>query len=252
MPSVFDVLASDHEQVKQLLTELEMGPTAGTGLSENHLALRKKMAGQLVIEESKHEAAEEMYFWPAVRDRVPGGDRLADKAIGQEQGAKGVLDRLDKLGAGEPEFERLLAEFITAGREHIHFEETQVWPELQTALSVQEAAELGARIERARKTAPARPHPHAPASPGVLKATSRRGARMTTAETGHITGTRDKDYNLIWFTEACLSNTLRLETYIADAERDGDTELAELFRKAQSDSHKGAELGKKMLRARLA
>ena len=40
-------------------------------------------------------------------------------------------------------------------------------------------------------------------------------------------GTKDKDYNIIWFTEACLSDALRLETYIADAERDGDSELAD-------------------------
>lgn len=75
---------------------------------------------------------------------------------------------------------------------------------------------------------------------------------MTSTETGHITGTVDKDYNLIWFTEACLSNALRLENYIADAEREGDRELAGFFRKAQSDSRKGAELGKQMLRSRLA
>jgi hypothetical protein len=74
---------------------------------------------------------------------------------------------------------------------------------------------------------------------------------MTSTETGHLTGTVDKDYNLIWFTEKCLDNTLRLETYIADAEREGDSELAEFFRKAQSDSRKGAELGKQMLRSRL-
>jgi hypothetical protein len=74
---------------------------------------------------------------------------------------------------------------------------------------------------------------------------------MTSTETGHITGTMDKDYNLIWFTEACLNNTLRLENYIADADREGDRELAEFFRKAQSDSRKGAELGKQMLRSRL-
>jgi len=46
-------------------------------------------------------------------------------------------------------------------------------------------------------------------------------------ETGNITGTKDKDYNLIWFVEQCLSNALRLEIYIHDAEREGDTELAE-------------------------
>ena len=72
-----------------------------------------------------------------------------------------------------------------------------------------------------------------------------------TQETGNVTGTKDKNYNLIWFTEACLSNALRLETYVQDAERDGDNDLAEFFRKAQADSQKGADLGKQMLAKRL-
>ena len=76
---------------------------------------------------------------------------------------------------------------------------------------------------------------------------------MTTQEeTGQITGTKDKDYNLIWFTEQCLSNALRLETYAQDAERDGDSELAEFFRRAEGESRKGAEHGKGQLRKRLA
>jgi hypothetical protein len=75
---------------------------------------------------------------------------------------------------------------------------------------------------------------------------------MTSAsETGQVTGTKDKDYNILWFTEQCLSNALRLETYIQDAEREGDTELATFFRKAQAESRKGAEQGKQLLRARL-
>ena len=74
----------------------------------------------------------------------------------------------------------------------------------------------------------------------------------TTQETGGVTGTLDKDYNLIWFTEACLSNALRLEIYANDAERDGDSELAEFFRRAQAESRKGAEQGKEHLRRRLS
>ena len=73
----------------------------------------------------------------------------------------------------------------------------------------------------------------------------------SSSETGQVTGTKDKDYNIIWFTEACLSNALRLETYIQDAEREGDTELAEFCRKAQAESRKGAEQGKQLLRKRL-
>lgn len=70
-------------------------------------------------------------------------------------------------------------------------------------------------------------------------------------ETGSITGTKDKHYNILWYTETCLSNALRLDGYIQDAQRDGDDELAEFFRKAQSDSQKGAEQGKAILKRRL-
>ena len=73
----------------------------------------------------------------------------------------------------------------------------------------------------------------------------------STQETGQITGTKDADYNVIWFTEQCLSNALRLETYIKDAEREGDSELVDLFRRAQEASRKGAEQGKEQLRKRL-
>ncbi|HZG89275.1 MAG TPA: hypothetical protein VEZ42_03590 [Pseudonocardia sp.] len=73
-----------------------------------------------------------------------------------------------------------------------------------------------------------------------------------TSETGQVTGTKDKDYNLIWFTEQCLNNALRMESYAQDAERDGDTEMAEFFRRAQGESRKGAEQGKKLLAQRLA
>jgi hypothetical protein len=75
---------------------------------------------------------------------------------------------------------------------------------------------------------------------------------ITQSESGEITGTLDKDYNIIWFTEQCLNNALRLETYIADAERQGDIDLAEFFRRAQAESRKGAEQGKQMLAQRLS
>jgi hypothetical protein len=73
-----------------------------------------------------------------------------------------------------------------------------------------------------------------------------------TDEAGQTTGTKDKDYNLIWFTEQSLSNALRLETYIEDAERDGDSDLADFFRRAQDASRKGGERGKELLAKRLS
>ena len=169
MADVFTVLGQDHQEVKRMLAELEKGPTKATGASEDQLALRKKMAEELIIEESKHEALEEMYFWPAVRDHLEAGNTLADEATGQEQAAKQVLNDLDKLQAGDAEFEQLLGKFTVDAREHIEFEETQVWPLLRRTLPAETSAELGEKIAEGKKTAPTRPHPHTPPSPGVLK-----------------------------------------------------------------------------------
>jgi len=74
---------------------------------------------------------------------------------------------------------------------------------------------------------------------------------MSNSKSGQVTGTADKDYNIIWFTEQSLSNALRLETYIADAEEGGDRDLADFFRRAQDASRRGAEEGKKLLASRL-
>lgn len=75
---------------------------------------------------------------------------------------------------------------------------------------------------------------------------------MTThAETGHVTGTADKDYNLVWFLESCLQNSLRLEQYIADAKQGGDEALVDLFTRAQEHSRRGADEAKQLLSGRL-
>ena len=70
-------------------------------------------------------------------------------------------------------------------------------------------------------------------------------------EAGNVTGTKDKNYNLLWFTEQSLSNALRLESYVQDAERDGDDEAVELFKRAQEHSRRGGEEGKRLLASRL-
>ena len=72
------------------------------------------------------------------------------------------------------------------------------------------------------------------------------------AESGDVTGTKDKHYNLIWFTEQSLNNALRLQEYQQDAERDGDQELSEFFQRAQDASRRGGEQGKELLKSRLA
>lgn len=163
MEDVFDVLAEDHEEIRQALAELEKGPTAATGATEDQLMLRKIMTEELLIEASKHEDIELTCLWPAVREHVASGEQFADRGICAELEIVALLARLDKLDASQPEFEDLLSQFTQAGREHFDFEERQVWPRLRSALAPKAAAELGRKILLARQSVPARPGPHAPA-----------------------------------------------------------------------------------------
>ena len=80
MEDVFDVLTDEHEEIRQVLAELEKGPVAATGATEDQLMLRKIMTEELIIEQSKHEQIELTCLWPAVREHVAGGERLADRA----------------------------------------------------------------------------------------------------------------------------------------------------------------------------
>lgn len=171
MADVFEVLGADHAQVKDMLVALEesQGYATGGETAKTVQSARQEVAKLLIMDSSRHEAAEEQYFWPSVRDRLPDGDQLADAAISQESEAKNVLARLDKLSSDDEEFSTLIAEFIPAARAHIAFEETQVWPSLRAALSSAEAEELGEKVRKAEDKGPTRPHPHTPASPALLK-----------------------------------------------------------------------------------
>ena len=134
MADVFTVLAKDHQEVKNMLAELAKGPTRATGTSENQLALRKKMTQELIIEESKHEALEEMYFWPAVREHLTAATPWPTRRPGKSRKRKQVLADLGKALRQRGGFGKRSPSYVAA-RQHIEFEETRVWPGLRAALT---------------------------------------------------------------------------------------------------------------------
>jgi len=166
MGDVFEVLAEDHEEIRQVLSELEKGPTAATGATEDQLMLRKIMTEELIIEEAKHAEVERRYFWPAVRGHVAGGAPLADHAVCQQLEVGELLAGLDRLDASDPEFENLLSEFTRAGLAHFDFEERHVWPRLRAALTLKAAGDLSRTIVAARQGASVLPSQREWASPG--------------------------------------------------------------------------------------
>ena len=63
---------------------------------------------------------------------------------------------------------------------------------------------------------------------------------------------KDKNYDLLNVVHASLQNVWMLEGYIADAEKEGDTQLADWLRKIQDNNAKGGQQGKQLLVERLS
>jgi hypothetical protein len=62
---------------------------------------------------------------------------------------------------------------------------------------------------------------------------------------------KDKNYDLITVLKVLLRGVWKIETYAKDAEEEGDTELAQWFRKIQDHDRAAAAQGKELLLRRL-
>ncbi len=162
------VLTRDHNQVKALQEQLGTLPSHATGGNAAQMSRRKSIVDMSTVKLSQHEAVEEQYFWPAVREALPDGDRWADEAIEQEQQGKNTLTALAKLDADTDEFDELVEKLVLLLRKHVSYEE-KLFLQLTSAMSAEQRRELGEKLLTAKNLAPTRPHPHTPAKPTVLK-----------------------------------------------------------------------------------
>jgi len=164
------LLQEDHQKVLGLLARLERGPEGGrAAVTPLELREYRDLVTELVMAQSAHEAVEEQYFWPSVRRWLESGRELAGPALEQERQAKKLPHRIDQLDAADHDLVRLAEQVIGNTREHIAYEEQQVWPIVRALMASSELDALGEKMRRAKAVAPTRPHPDTPPVPGVLK-----------------------------------------------------------------------------------
>src|SRR5581483_4811313 len=108
-----------------------------------------------------HETAEELVIRPVTRKEVPNGEGIADARMGEENKAKQVLAKLEKLGADDPQFAALFGQFRADVEEHAQHEEAEEFPELRAHTDGETLATVADRIRKAESAAPTHPHPSA-------------------------------------------------------------------------------------------
>lgn len=157
-------LQADHDRIWDLVNTI----TGGADPERPSAADQRRLARDLVALQSCHELAEEVTIWPVVRARCDDGDALVEEALRQEADLKRALNELVRIDAGTEEFDVAIHTVAGQERNHLTYEEHQIWPRLAHRLSEEDAERLRQAWIAARSRAPTRPHPHLPAGPRVV------------------------------------------------------------------------------------
>jgi hemerythrin superfamily protein len=174
-----ELLTRDHRTVEELFGRFSGGDEL----------TRRRTAEDIIRALSIHAAIEETHFYPTVCREVPQTEGMVDHGMREHQEAKEILARLDgmtdkahtKAFAGKVKrLERLIAD-------HVEEEEKELFPKVREGMTKTKLDELGTAMNRAKATAPTRPHPKAPSHPAAQAVVGRAAAvvdRMRDAVAG--------------------------------------------------------------------
>lgn len=153
--NVLDLILADHREVEKLLGTFDSVPIEG----------RDQYFCHVVQELVRHEMAEELVVYPALRSDAPGGDTQADRRISEQSKAEEMLDAMEKMDPTTEEFTARFIQLREAVLEHAKAEESQTLPLIRSSEDPAKLETLGARYNKAKAAAPTHPHPHAPDTP---------------------------------------------------------------------------------------
>lgn len=153
--NIVEMLKTDHQKVKSMFAQLD--EIAEDKLGDYFCELRETLV--------RHEVAEEMTVYPVFRSEVPDGDQIADERIEEQSEAEEKLQQLEEMEPTSSSFRSELKTLRSAVLAHAEHEEETVLPGLSEHLPTARLEEMGERYEKAMKSAPTHPHPHAPDSP---------------------------------------------------------------------------------------
>jgi hemerythrin superfamily protein len=150
---VVDILTADHAEIHALLATIRTEADAGR---------RRDLADTVVAELVRHSVSEEMHVYPAMRKHLPDGDQAVEHDIEEHKEIETLLKELEKADASGPEFADVVQRLGAVLDDHVADEEREQFPLLRARVPAEELVEIGAKVERAQRQAPTRPHPNAP------------------------------------------------------------------------------------------
>jgi hypothetical protein len=157
---VIALIKADHTAVNQLFRRYQT-------LGGRAMRSRRQIADRLIKELSIHAAVEEQVLYPNARAGLPNGDKLVKEALQEHQSLKEALASLDKARPESEDFDPLMRKIRDEVRHHVKEEEGPggILSQLRKNASRDDLVTMGKLTQAAKKAAPTRPHPKAPATP---------------------------------------------------------------------------------------
>jgi hemerythrin superfamily protein len=139
MPDVTKLIEQEHREVEALFQNFK---------DSGDTALVSKICDEL----DAHAAAEEEAFYPAVRDDVPSGKKLAGEAHAEHSEARQLIGRLRR--SSDPDHVReLVDELEQAVGHHVDEEENDMLPRARDALGADRLVAIGSAYQFAKARA---------------------------------------------------------------------------------------------------
>ena len=151
-PDAIELLIHDHRE-DRLFAQIESSQGD-----------QDEVVKKIIKELSVHAAIEEQILYPVMRRVLADGDAKVEEAIEEHQGMKEVLADIERLGSS-PQREGKLQKLIGDVRHHVEEEETELFPEMRSAVGEDELRTMGGQMAAAKKMAPTHPHPNTPSTP---------------------------------------------------------------------------------------
>lgn len=153
-----DVIAAvlqDHAEIKQLFDAVERAVG-----SEHREAAFRELTRKLVV----HETAEQEVVHP-LTSGAAGGEAVVSDRLEEEKTAEQLLNRLEKMGVDDPEFDSAFRSLRAEVLAHAEHEEAHELPLIDRDIDRDRLVRLTRVFRAAESTAPTHPHPRSPTSP---------------------------------------------------------------------------------------
>ena len=161
---VVDLLSADHREFDRIFRELEQLRGA-TG--PDVVQRKRELVDEVTIGLAQHSVAEETQVYPLVEKQLDHEE--AEHSKEEHAEAEETMKRLERMDAGDPEFDAVVAHLIQEIRHHVEHEEGRMFVALRSNLSRDQLVELAGKVESVKKFAPTRPHPMTPNDANVRR-----------------------------------------------------------------------------------